>query len=165
MAISKQQAQAILEANGGEIPAGTSEADAEHIAEAVGSFSILTRFLKRAAAALTEEVEIRLSRSGNAISIYRGGKHAVSFTPNNLKLVLAQTEALKTFLATDQAAYYLAVPEYTYRGKKQDGKPAAVVTMKAGSYPQLVASGDKADALAKERGLKPLNQVSEESAS
>lgn len=103
------------------------------------------------------KVELRLSRTGNAISFYRGGKHVVSPTPDNLRLILDNAKLAQEFLASEQIFYYKAVPTYSFRGKLQPAKSAAVVIQLPGKSPLVLASGAEADAEAAKRGLKAIN--------
>lgn len=172
MAIAnKQEAQAFFNAiksdADGLPPVGTDAGNLIAAASILGQLEVLTRWMAKreshAAQAAMEsaagELEIRLSRSGNAISFYVDGKHVVSPTPRNLAVIVNNVDAVKEFLSKPQTFYYKETPAYTFRGKLQDAKPAAVVTMAPGKPPKLEATGAAADKLAQERGLKPVNDA------
>lgn len=166
---NKQQAEAFFNAikadTDGLPPSNVDSANLIMACSLLGKLDILTRWMSKRESAAAQaalesaagELEIRLSRTGNAISFYLDGKHVVSPTPRNLAVIVNNVDEVKEFLGKAQAFYYQETPAYTFRGKLQDAKPAAVVTMAPGKPPKLEATGAAADKLAQERGLKPVN--------
>lgn len=108
----------------------------------------------------SRDIVVRPSRTGNAISFYRGNKHAISPAIGTVQMVLANLDAVKTLMEGKAMFYYQRTPGYKYRGKEQPAKPAVVVAMQDGE-PKIVAKDDNADAFAKAQGLEPVNTVTE----
>lgn len=164
---NKQQATAFLEATckgehdglpGTAAPIG----DVTMALMLVNRMADVEKWIRKRDSAIAEQargaIEIRLGRTGNSIGFYLDGKHVFSPTPRNLALILDNIERIRDFQSKSQVFYYREVPAYTFRGKLQEAKPAAVVACEPGKLPVLLATGAAADKLAEDRKLAPVKQ-------
>ncbi len=172
----KAFAKSVKVETGGEyegLPVLSHANDLDKLAECVGeqiggaAFTKLHLQATKARFAAATSIVIRVSRTAAAISFYEVGggtggrdKHLFSPTPRNLQLVLDNADSVKALLASGGKWYYRATPAYTFRGKEQPAKSAAVVALENG-VPKQLAKGDAADAMAAELGLQPVNPEGE----
>lgn len=116
----------------------------------------------QAAGSIGGPITLRIGRSGESLGFYRGKKHARSFGPDVFRLFSQNAELLAKFASSDQTMYWQAMPAYKYRGKDQPSRDAVVVQVKANTWqPSVLATGTKADELAKSLGLSPVNEITE----